>query len=56
MSKAMSMAIEVGVVRVIFETDSQLLHEALDLTKVDSSPFSAIIEGTKFQLKLWFSK
>lgn len=56
MSEAVSMAAEVGALRVIFETDSKLLSKALDFTKVDSSPYAAIIEDTKFQLKMWFSQ
>ncbi|EMS66654.1 hypothetical protein TRIUR3_23819 [Triticum urartu] len=56
MSEAVSMAAEVGALRVIFETDSKLLSEALDFTKVDSSHYAAIIEDTKFQLKMWMSK
>lgn len=40
---------------MVFETD-QLLQEALDLTKVDSSPYAVIIEDIKLQLKMWFSK
>lgn len=30
--------------------------EALDLRRVDSSPYVAVMEDTKFQLKMWFSK
>ena len=44
------------MVRVEFETDSQLLADALDLGKVDFSAYSAVIEDMKYQLKLWFSK
>ena len=39
-----------------FETDSQLLADALDLLKVDSSPYAVAIKDIKFQLKIWFSK
>ena len=56
MSHAINIAAELGMVRVEFETDSQLLAEALDLGKVDSSAYSAVIEDMKFHLKLWFSK
>lgn len=56
MTQAIAMAAELGMIRVVFETDSQLLADALDLWKVDSSPYAAIIEDSKFQLKLWFSK
>ena len=41
---------------MVFETDSQLLAEALDLRRVDSSPYAAVIEDIKYQLKMWFSK
>ncbi|XP_073363555.1 uncharacterized protein [Aegilops tauschii subsp. strangulata] len=55
MADAVSFAADMGMLRVIFETDCQLLAEAMDLGKVDSSAYSAIIEDTKLQLKLWFS-
>lgn len=50
MSEAVLMAADVGALRVTFETDSQLLLEAQDLTKADSSrsPYAAIIKDTKF--------
>ena len=35
--------------------DSQLLVEALNINKVDSLAYAAVIEDTKYQLKLWFS-
>ena len=41
---------------MFFETDSQLLVDALDLGKVDSSAYVAVIEDSKMQLKLWFSR
>lgn len=56
MSVAVQTAADLGAIRVIFETDSQLLADALDLQKVDSTPLAAVIEDTKYQLKLWFSK
>uniref|UniRef100_A0A453Q0S8 RNase H type-1 domain-containing protein n=1 Tax=Aegilops tauschii subsp. strangulata TaxID=200361 RepID=A0A453Q0S8_AEGTS len=56
MAHAVSLAAEMGMIRVVFETDSQLLSEALDLWRVDSSAYSAVIEDIKLQLKLWFSK
>ena len=56
MSQAINTTAELGMVRVEFETDSQLLAEALDLGKVDSSAYVAVIEDMKYQLKLWFSK
>ncbi|XBI02566.1 hypothetical protein VPH35_131085 [Triticum aestivum] len=56
MAAAVTTAAELGATRVVFETDSELLAEALDIRKADSSPYAAIIEDIKFQLKLWFSK
>ena len=56
MSNADALAADLGVVQPVFETDSQLLVEALDLRKADSSPYATVIEDTKFQLKMWFSK
>ena len=52
MSHAISLAPDMWVV---FEMDSQLLVEALNINKVDSSTYAAVIEDTKYQLKLWFS-
>lgn len=51
MSHAISLAPDLGMIRVVFETDSTLLQEALDLTKVDSSAYAAVIEDAKFQLR-----
>ncbi|KAE8798436.1 Elongation factor 1-alpha [Hordeum vulgare] len=56
MANAVALAADLDVVQPVFETDSQLLMEALDLRKADSSPYAAVIEDTKFQLKMWFSK
>lgn len=55
LSHVVSFAADLGIVRVILETDSQLLLEAMDLHKSDSSAYAAIIEDTKYQLKMWFS-
>ncbi|KAE8783244.1 Glutamyl-tRNA reductase 1, chloroplastic [Hordeum vulgare] len=43
---------ELGATRVSFETDSQLLADAMDVRRVDASPYVAIIEDIKFQLKM----
>lgn len=40
---------------MVFETDSQLLVEALDLRRVDSSAYASVTEDSKYQLKMWFS-
>ncbi|XP_073362561.1 uncharacterized protein [Aegilops tauschii subsp. strangulata] len=55
LSNAVALAADLGCLRVNFETDSQLLVEAMDFRKPDSSA-AAVIEDTKFQLKMWFSK
>ncbi|XP_073355102.1 uncharacterized protein [Aegilops tauschii subsp. strangulata] len=55
-TQAISTAAELGALRVVFETDSKLLQEALDLGRVESSPYAALIEDSKFQLKMWFSR
>ncbi|XP_073355676.1 uncharacterized protein [Aegilops tauschii subsp. strangulata] len=56
MGAAVALAADLGVLRVIFETDPQLLADAMDLQKVDSTPYAIVIEDIKFQLKLWFAK
>ncbi|XP_073355484.1 uncharacterized protein [Aegilops tauschii subsp. strangulata] len=56
MSHAIHTAADLGIVRVELETDSQLVAGALDMHKVDSSTYAAVIEDMKYQLKLWFSK
>ncbi|KAI4985529.1 hypothetical protein ZWY2020_018159 [Hordeum vulgare] len=35
--------------------DSRLLAEAMDTSRADASPYTAIIEDLKYQLKLWFT-
>ncbi|KAE8800546.1 Glutamyl-tRNA reductase 1, chloroplastic [Hordeum vulgare] len=45
LSHAITMAAELGVVRVIFETDSTLLMEAMDLTRADASAYAAMDKG-----------
>ncbi|KAI5020095.1 hypothetical protein ZWY2020_044983 [Hordeum vulgare] len=56
LAHAISCAAELGLVRVIFETDSSLLLEAMDFARVDASAYAAVIEDLKFQLKMRFSK
>ncbi|KAE8780284.1 Glutamyl-tRNA reductase 1, chloroplastic [Hordeum vulgare] len=55
LAHAISLAADLGLVRVIFETDSSLLMEAMDFAHVDASAYAAVIEDLKFQLKIWFS-
>ncbi|KAI5019600.1 hypothetical protein ZWY2020_044488 [Hordeum vulgare] len=56
MAQAISLVVDLDTLRVIFKTDYQLLVDDLDLRKVDSSPYTTIIEDLKFELKMWFSK
>ncbi|KAE8820601.1 Glutamyl-tRNA reductase 1, chloroplastic [Hordeum vulgare] len=56
MSHAVSFAADMGIINGKFETDSQLLQEALDMRKVDSSAYASITEDTKYQLKMRFSR
>lgn len=55
MAHGVALSADLGMLRVILETDSQLVADAMDLRRVDSSAYSAVIEETKLQLKLWFS-
>ncbi|KAE8770390.1 Glutamyl-tRNA reductase 1, chloroplastic [Hordeum vulgare] len=52
---AVTTATEIGAIRVIFETGSQLLVEAMDVSRADASPYAVIIEDLKYQLKIWFA-
>ena len=56
LSNVVALASDLGILRVVFETDLQLLVEAMDFRRVDSSTYAAVIEDTRFQLKMWFSK
>lgn len=53
---AVTIAAELGAIRVGFETDSKLLVDAMNIRVADSSLYAAIIEDLKYQLKMWFSK
>ena len=55
MTQAVAMAADMGATRVIFDTDPQLVADAMDLRRADSSAYSTVIEDIKLQLKLWFS-
>ncbi|KAI4991380.1 hypothetical protein ZWY2020_039751 [Hordeum vulgare] len=55
LSAAVTTATEMGTAKVVFETDSQLLAEAMDTSCADASPYTAIIEDLKYELKLWFT-
>lgn len=52
MSHAINMDADLGTGRAEFETDWQLLAEALELRKSDSSAYGTVIEDMKNQLKL----
>lgn len=56
MSGAVAAAADLGTLRVTFETDSQLLAEALDMWRADPSMYAPVIEDVEVQLKMWFSK
>ncbi|KAI5001640.1 hypothetical protein ZWY2020_026290 [Hordeum vulgare] len=56
MSHDVSLAADMGIIHGAFETDSQLLQEALDMRNMDSLAYASIIEDTKYQLKMWFSR
>ncbi|KAI4989096.1 hypothetical protein ZWY2020_036413 [Hordeum vulgare] len=51
LAAAVTTATEIGAIRVIFETDSQLLGEAMDVSRDDASPYAVIIEDLKYHLK-----
>lgn len=55
LAAAVTTATEIGAIGVIFETDSQLLVEAMDVSRADASPYAVIIEDLKYQLKIWFA-
>lgn len=55
MEEAFNLAAELGVIRVEFETDAQLLAMALNSKKPDCSSEAAIIEDIKIQSRTWFS-
>ncbi|KAE8811703.1 Glutamyl-tRNA reductase 1, chloroplastic [Hordeum vulgare] len=44
LAAAVTTATEIGAIRVTFETDSQLLAEAMDACRADASPYAAIIK------------
>ena len=54
LSHAVSLAADLGLTRVEFQVDSQLLAEGMNFMKADSSPYASVIEYTKYQLKMWF--
>ena len=55
MEEAFNLAAELGVIRAVFETDTQLLAMALNSTKADFSSEAAVIEDLKIQSRTWFS-
>ncbi|KAE8821260.1 Glutamyl-tRNA reductase 1, chloroplastic [Hordeum vulgare] len=56
LATVMMTAAELGATRVSFKTDSELLADALNIRRVDASPYAAIIEDIKFQSRVWFFK
>ncbi|KAI4994782.1 hypothetical protein ZWY2020_034685 [Hordeum vulgare] len=55
MEEALNLAAELGVIRVEFETDAQLLAMALNSKKPDCFSEAAVIEDIKIQCRTWFS-
>jgi ribonuclease HI len=55
MEEAFNLAAELGVIRVEFETDAQLLAMALNNPMPDFSSESSIIQDLKIQSRTWFS-
>lgn len=52
---AIGLAAELGVVRLIIETDALLVVQALNWRKPDFSREAQVIEDIKVQTSLWFS-
>ena len=50
MAGVVALATDLGAIRVVFETVSQLLAEAMDIRKVDSLSYVVVIEDIKLQL------
>uniref|UniRef100_M8AJ54 Uncharacterized protein n=1 Tax=Aegilops tauschii TaxID=37682 RepID=M8AJ54_AEGTA len=55
MEKAMDLAAELGVVRLMIETDTLLVVQALNRRAPDCSKEAHVIEDVKVQASLWFS-
>jgi ribonuclease HI len=55
MEEAINLASDLGVIRAVFETDSQILAQALNRRGLDYSLQGQVIDGLKAQLTLWFS-
>lgn len=53
---AINLASSLGAIRVVFETDAQMLMYEMNNTAIDLSPAAAIIEDLKYQCRNWFSK
>ncbi|KAI4983902.1 hypothetical protein ZWY2020_025768 [Hordeum vulgare] len=52
LAHAISFAADLGVMRVILETDCSLLMEAMDFARVEASAYATVIEDLKYQLKI----
>jgi ribonuclease HI len=55
MIRAVEIAVDLGAIRVVFETDSQLLTLALNRRGPDFSQLAARLHDLKIQLRTWFS-
>ena len=53
--KAIDIASELGVVRLIVETDALLVEQALNRRGLDFSKQAQLIEDLKLQMNLWFA-
>jgi ribonuclease HI len=56
LQNAIELASSLGAIRVVFETDAQLVMYAMNSTKDDFSPAALVISDLKFQCKNWFSR
>jgi ribonuclease HI len=55
MIRAVEIAVDLGAIRVVFETDSQLLTLALNRRGPDFSQLAARLHDLKIRLRTWFS-
>ena len=53
--KAIDIAAELGVVRLVIETDAMLVIQALNRHTHDFSREAQVIEDIKVQARLWFT-
>jgi ribonuclease HI len=56
LQQAIELASSLGAIRVVFETNAQLVMYAMNNTKEDFSPAAPVISDLKLQCKNWFSR